>query len=196
MSASPAESAQAATEATPQAGTPTSATSQVDETETLSPAELRAALTAANKEAASHRTKLRAFERQEEERRQATLSEVEKRDARIRQLEEGLTAAQAKERDYALRDGIAEIVTRDDFPASPAITAKSLIRLLDRDKIQWADDGTPRNLPALLVELVRAEPSAFRAKDRRPGPGDAGHFGTIPNGADMNAQIRQKAGRG
>lgn len=199
MSASPAESAQAATEATPQAGTPTTtAPSQADETEALSPAELRALLVETRKEAAGHRTKLRSFERAEEERRQATLSEVERRDVRIRELEERVTAAQQRERDYALRDAIADVVTRDDFPASPAISAPRLIRLLDQDRIQWADDGTPRNLPALLDELVRVEPGAFRAKERRPGPGDAGHFGGVPTAGGneaINQMIRQRGGR-
>lgn len=201
MSASPGPQPQAGDEGqTPQAGNPTTPQTpqagEPDELAALSQAELARLVRDLRKSEGNTRTKLRSFEREAEQRRQAELSEVEKRDARIRQLEEGLTAAQAKERDYALRDGIAAIVTRDDFPASPAITAKSLIRLLDQDKIQWSEDGTPKNLPALLVELVRDEPSAFRAKERRPGPGDAGHFGTIPNAADMNAQIRQKAGRG
>jgi hypothetical protein len=132
----------------------------------------------------------------EKARADAELPELAKRDARIAELEEGLTAAQRKERDYALRDGIAEIVARDDFPATPVASGARLLKLLDPDAIQWGEDGTPKNLPALLAGLVRSDPYLFRAKERRPGPGDAGHFGTIPNAADMNAQIRQKAGRG
>jgi hypothetical protein len=201
MSASPGPQPQAGDEGqAPQAGNPTTPQTpqagKPSDLEALTPTELAQMVRELRRESGGYRTKLTKFEQDERDRQQAQLSEVEKRDARIRELEGHLTAAQTKERDYALRDGIAEIVARDDFPATPVASGARLLKLLDPDAIQWSEDGTPKNLPALLAGLVRSDPYLFRAKERRPGPGDAGHFGTIPNAADMNAQIRQKAGRG
>jgi hypothetical protein len=152
MSASPDSQPRAGDEGqAPQAGNPTTPLTpqagKPSDLEALTPTELAQMVRDLRRESGGYRTKLTKFEQDERDRQQAQLSEVEKRDARIRELEGHLTAAQTKERDYALRDGIAEIVARDDFPATPVASGARLLKLLDPDAIQWSEDGTPKNLP-------------------------------------------------
>lgn len=193
MPAPQAQTSQADAAAQPQAGNTPSTTSQADETETLTPADLRAALAEARKEAAGNRTKLRAFEKAEQDRTAATLTETEKRDARIRELEESLTNHERRARDYALRDAIAAHVARDDFPALPVATGDRLLRLLDPDAVEW-DGETPKNVGALLTGLARTDPYLFQPKARRPGAADAGGGGRSVSNSDMNALIRGHRG--
>lgn len=193
MSATTAQASQADDSGQSQAGTPTE-TPQAGTEETLTPAELRAALSAANKEAAATRTKLRAFEREAETKRQAELSEVEQRDARIRALEESLSTHQQKARDYALRDALTATFTADDFPVTPLVGAAQLLKLIDADRLEWTEQGEPTNAGKVLGELVKAAPALFQAKARRPGPGDMGSGNRTPTNADMNAMIRGNRG--
>lgn len=199
MSATPASAPQADAPPPAQAATPDDApttTPQAGKPDDLTPEQYRAELDRARKEAAKYRTDLRRYEAEAERKAQAELSEVERLRQELAQASERLTAAQAKERDYALRDAIATTLTADDFPATTALSAPRLIRLLDTDALDWDDDGQPRNVKAVLAQLIKDEPGLWRAKDRRPGPGDGGAGGAAITGGGMNDLIRQKAGRG
>lgn len=144
---------------------------------------------AARKAAEREVKPLRAFKQQRED---AEKSEEQKRDERIAELEGLVSAAQAKERGYNLRDAIAEALDAADFPAQPVVSVPKLIRLLDLDDGDW-DGDRPRNVKALLVKLSRAEPGLFAAKRGPSGDGGAGRTQVI--GTSMNDMIRGSRGR-
>jgi hypothetical protein len=179
MPAPPAAAPQADAPATPQAGD-TPDTSQVDAQPKLTPEQALAELAEARKEAAKYRTQLRGFEKAEAERKQAELSEVERRDARIRELEESLTAHERRARDYALRDAIGEVIASDEFPLTPVVGTPQLLKLLDTDRLEWQEDGRPKNPGTVLAALAKTAPALFQAKPKRPGPSDGGYTQTQP----------------
>jgi hypothetical protein len=196
MSIPTAGAVQATDDATAQAATPSTEQAQAATQTELSPAELRVELDRARKEAAKYRTDLRKFETAAEAKAAAELSEVERLRQELSSKDELLTAAQAKERDYALRDALTATLAAADFPATTALSPQRLLRLLDTDALTWGDDGQPQNIKALLTKLATDEPALFRAKERRPGPADAGGGGGQPlAGGGMNDLIRRAAGR-
>lgn len=199
MSATPAAGSQAEPRATPQAGEPTPTPPQAgksSELEALTPQELATLVRDLRKESGGYRTKLAAYEKAEQERRQTELSEVERRDARIRELEEAVGGHERRAREYALRDAVAAVVASDEFPLTPVVGTRELLKLLDTEQVAWAADGTPTNAGTVLASLARGAPALFQAKPRRPGPSDGGNFPTAPLPGDMNQAIRRAAGRG
>lgn len=157
MSATPADGSQADTDAPAQAAnTPGTNQPQAGQSDDLSPAQLRAELADARKEAAKFRTQLRGFEKGEADRRAAELSEVEKRDVRIRELEDHATQSQQRARQYALRDAVEQAVGVQQL----ALTAPlgDVLRLLDADAIEWDDQGAPKHVAALVKALVADRP--------------------------------------
>lgn len=126
----------------------------------------------------------------------AELSEVAKRDQRIAELEGRVTAAEQKEREYALRDAIAETVGTKDFAhiLAPGVSAAKVLRFLDSDAVEWSERGEPANVRALLTGLAKSDPYLF-AQPRVPsGDGGAGRGGAgVP--PTMTQIIRQGAGR-
>ncbi len=159
MSANPADGSQADTDATAQAATTptgTNSSPQAGQSDDLSPAQLRAELADARKEAAKFRTQLRGFEKTEADRKAAELSEVEKRDARIRELEDHAAQSQQRTRQYALRDAVEQAVNKEQL----ALTAPlgDVLRLLDADAIEWDDNGAPKHVGALVKALVADRP--------------------------------------
>lgn len=132
---------------------------------------------------------LRTFK---QEREDAEKTDQQKRDERIAELEGRLTAAQQKERSYALRDAIEETLSAADFPAQPVVSVPKLIRLLDLGDDDW-DGDRPKNVKALLVKLSKSEPGLFAARRGPSGDGGAGRSQAV--GSTMNDMIRQRAGR-
>lgn len=197
MSSTPATEPQADSTSAPQVGTPsTTDQPQAGKADDLTPEQYRAELDRARKEAAKYRTDLRKFEAEKERQAQAELSEIERLRQELSSKDELLTAAQAKERDYALRDALTATLAAADFPATTALSPQRLLRLLDTDALTWGDDGQPQNVKALLTKLATDEPALFRAKERRPGPADGGGGGQpLAAGGDMNALLRRAAGR-
>jgi hypothetical protein len=113
---------------------------------------------------------LRTYKQQTED---AAKTDQERRDERIAELEGLVSAAQAKERQYNLRDAISEALSAADFPAQPVVSVPKLIRLLDLDDSDW-DGDQPKNVKSLLIKLSRAEPGLFAARrgpHRRGGDG-------------------------
>lgn len=132
---------------------------------------------------------LRTFKQQQED---AAKTDQQKRDERIAELEGLVSSAQAKERDYNLRDAISEAMAADDFPYRSRVSLPRLVRLLDLDDDDW--DGTkPKNVKGLLTKLARAEKDIFEV--RRGPSGDGGGGRSQPIGQSMNDMIRQRSGR-
>jgi hypothetical protein len=199
MSAAPVEAPQAGADDLPQAGEPTPTTppqaGKPSDLEGLTPAELAQIVRDLRKESGGYRTKLTKFEEAERERQQAQLSEVEKRDTRIRELETQVTAAQEKERAYALRDAIDGALGTKDFPHQIAagFGIADVLKFLDASAIEWSESGQPANVRALLTGLVKSKPALF-ARPRVPSAdGGAGQGGAVA--PTMTSLIRQAAGR-
>jgi hypothetical protein len=66
-----------------------------------------------------------------------------------------------------------------------------LLALLDRDAVEWGQDGTPKGLERQLRSIVEAHPKLARSAPDFGG----GQRGATPSGTDMNAFIRRAAGR-
>lgn len=185
---STATDAQAATGDQAQAATTTGGTT----TETT-PAVESISLDEAKKlrsEAKSLRDRLRAFEKAEEERKNAELSEVERRDKEIGTLREQLTAAQERERTYALRDAIDGALRAESFAHTLKAPVADLLHFLPAD----LDPEDGKAVAKALGDLTASRAYLFEPKARRPGSADAGG-GTGAVAIGMNDMIRRAAGR-
>lgn len=100
------------------------------------------------KEAADYRTKLRAAEKELEDRRQAEMTEAEKLQARAEQAEKDLAVLAEKAKAGALRAAIAE---DGSIPADLAIPLIS-------GNVEYDEQGDPTNVRDLLAGLAEKHP--------------------------------------
>jgi hypothetical protein len=152
-----------------------------DPTTTVDVAVLQRELAEARREAAKHRTDLRKLT-------DAQLSETERLQRRVAELEAEREQVLAREKDRAVRLAPLEAAAKLGF-RDPDLA----VRLLDPTAVELKDDGTPRNVERLLAEVLARSPYLGR-------PGAAADFGggqrgTGPAGTDMNSLIRRAAGR-
>ena len=161
-----ADGAPAAPEAQPQAGTQTSQTSGSsstgaesaapqagagDGTESLSLDEARKL----RQEAHSLRQRLAQAEKRVKEHDDAQLSDRERLEKRVAELEESLTAAQAAARDKALR-----LLVEREARAQKFVDEDAAVLLLPSvGAVEFDDDtGEPKNVKALLKKLAEQKP--------------------------------------
>jgi hypothetical protein len=111
-------------------------------------------------EAAAHRTKLREFERAEEERRQASLSEQEKAEARAKTAEERLSSIQVRADRAELK-----VAAQKAGIVDPDVA----YRLLDESAIERNEDGEITNADALMTQLAKDKPYV-KGQDAKPAP--------------------------
>lgn len=130
---------------------------------------------------------LRSFK---QEREDAEKTEQQKRDERIAELEGRLTAAQQRERSYALRDAIEEALAGEQVALVAPLPR--LLKLIDAEAVQWTDDGQPKNAAALLKGLVKSDPYLFAQRRGPSGDGGAGRTGAVA--PSMNDLIRAARG--
>jgi hypothetical protein len=140
-------------------------------------------------EAKSLRARLGLFEKAEDERKQAQMSADEKiavREQAVKDQEQRITARlQAS----ILRDEIASAVNAEKITLHAPIG--DVLRLLDTGAVEW-DGETPKNVRALLKELVKERPYLA---SRRTGSADGGAGDGRSTGHTMNDLIRRAAGR-
>lgn len=142
---------------------------------------LEAELAKVRKEAAEARTKLKALEDEK-------LSESEKLQNRVKELEEKEKQWERERTESRLRSQVAEAGRK-----AGAIDPDVLYRLVDPDDIVLDDSGKPKNLDALIKHLRDTRPYLFG----KPGSADGGAGRrTGATGAEtMNDRIRRLAGR-
>ena len=150
---------------TPDAGT--GATPTAAEVE-----QLRAALKAANKEAAERRKKLDALEAAEAKRKEDELSEVEKADKRAKDAETKAQQLEQRWRDGMLRSAVTLAATQAQF-----YDPEDAYRLADLSSLTVNDDGTVTGVEDALKALVKAKPHLVKTTTNAPPP-------------DVNAQNR------
>lgn len=119
------------------------------------------------KEAADYRTKLRAAEKELEERRQAEMTETERLQAKAEQAEKDLAVLAEKAKSQALRAAIAE---DGSIPADLAIPLIS-------GNVEYDDQGDPTNVRDLLTALAEKYPQL--ASRPAPNSGQTANPGSV-----------------
>jgi hypothetical protein len=162
------------TQAQAAAGTPETST-------TVDVGVLQRELAEARREAAKHRTDLRKVT-------DAQLSETERLQRRVTELEAEREELGKRERERSVRFAALEAAARLGF-RDPELA----VRLIDRDAVEVRDDGTPKNVERLLADLLGKAPYLGRTGGTADFGG--GNRGAVPPGSDMNSLIRRAAGR-
>lgn len=156
-------------------------------TPTDDPAALRAEITALRRENAGNRTRLREVEGQLATAQGASMTEQERAQARVAELERQVQAATTREQDNNVRLAAIQAAVNLGY-RSPDLA----YRLLDRGEIEFTDDSQPKNVEKLLKKLL--EDNAYLGKSA--GDFGGGNRGSTPAGDDMNQLIRRGANRG
>lgn len=144
-------------------------------------------LAALRKEAAKYRRELRTAQEKLREHEQAQLSETERLQQRVKELEGEVESARTQAKRATLRSTVAASAQKLGF-LNPSVAH----RLIDDEAIEW-DGDQPKNLEALLRDLLRSDPYLARAGSADGGEGRRGDQG---GAQDMNALLRSAAGRG
>lgn len=119
--------------------------------------------------------------------KQSQMTETEKLQNRLKELEGKEQTWQQERRELLLRGTIERTATTLGI-----VDPEAAYRLLDMSSLEFADDGTPKNVETALKALLKAKPYLGR-----PGGGsvDGGSGQGAPPGNDMNALLRRAAGR-
>jgi cell wall-associated NlpC family hydrolase len=121
--------------------------------------------------------------------RDASLSDSERRDKRLAELERAQASFEIERQDWRLRDAVTRTAMRLGY-ADPT----DAVALVDRAAVEFDDAGSPKNVDRLLTDLLKAKPHL--AGGTRPfGSFDGGARGQPVTGKDMNTLLRQAAGR-
>jgi hypothetical protein len=134
-------------------------------------------------------TELRKFKQDQET---AKLSETEKLQNRIKELEAKESHLTTRERSIAVRDGLTTAAAAEKLGL--VASSATVLRLIDLDSVEFDAAGTPTNLGGLLKQLAKDEPALFEQR-RRAGSADGGTGGDRAP-LNMNDLIRRAAGRG
>lgn len=134
-----------------------------------------------------------------EERSQAGMSEAERVAARARQLEQELTTAREQLRMQSMREAF-----RAAGESAGAADPSAIWMLVDRESVDFGPDGEVLNATALVRELKRSRPWAFKGNQPQ-GSADAAQGSqqrpaqaagqTAEQNAEMNRWFRSAAGR-
>lgn len=192
--ASQATQAQAAATTTAQAaGAQTSqndsatAQSSTDANSQQQTAITQSEVAALRKENANARQRIRALEGQINAAQQASMTDLERAQARVAELERQISEATIREQDRNVRLAAVEEATRLNF-RSPDLA----YRLIDRAEIDFDADGAPKNVAKLLKAIIDRAPELVKGSGADFGGGNRGQTAATP---DFNAAIRRAAGR-
>jgi len=146
------------------------------------------ALAEERKAAAKWKTEAEAAKAELTKLQNASLTEAEKRDQRLAELEREKAIWDTERQDWQTRESVTHAALRLGY-ADP-VDAYSLI---DRASLEFDDNGKPRNVDKLLTDLIAAKP--YLAGASRPGGSfDGGPRGAAAAGVNMNDILRRAAG--
>ena len=165
----------------PESTTQAQAAAGTTEPTTVDVAVLQRELAEARREAAKHRTDLRKVT-------DAQLTETERLQRRVTELEQEREAIASRDRERAIRLAALEAAARLGF-RDPDLA----VRLVDASAVETRDDGTPKNVERLLADVLARSPYLGRPSTAADFGG--GQRGAGPAGTDMNSLIRRAAGR-
>ncbi len=144
----------------------------------------KSALHAERKAAAEWKSKAEKAERELHAVREASMSESEKRDQRLADLERQQSDWERERQDWQTREAVTITALRLGY-ADPA----DAYSLIDRAALEFEDSGKPRNVDKLLTDLIAQKP--YLAGASRPGGSfDGGPRGPARTGTDMNDLLR------
>lgn len=150
------------------------------------PPEVQAILDKANAEAAKHRKELATTRKKLEGFEQAQLSETEKLQKRIQELEGTLQTKDRELLTIKTQAAVSTVAAKLNF-VNPTLAH----RLIDPSSVTYDDDGKPTNVEALLKEIAKSDPYLVGRRAVDAGQG----AGTGTGGLTMNDRLRQAAGR-
>lgn len=139
-----------------------------------------AALTAAQRELAKAQARIQELE-------QANLSEQERKDRRLADLEAERATWEVERQTMILRNAVFQEAVK-----AGAMYPDLVVQAISPAQVEWAKDGTPSNIGKVVADARQAYPALFRAT---PGTADGGAGqGAVPS-PTMNDLIRRSAGR-
>lgn len=116
----------------------------------------------------------------------AKLSELEKANKRVAELERQASESQVREQERSVRLAAVETATRLNF-RNPDLA----YRLLERSDVEFADDGHPKNVQHLLKAVLDRDPYLAKTAQADFGGGQRGT--TPPDRPSMNELLRAAA---
>lgn len=140
---------------------------------------LQAELKAVRQEAAAARVSNKALSAKVEEFEASKLTEAEKLQKRTEEAEAKLAAAQGTVRSKLLR---AEVMVQ--ATALKVVDTDAAFKLLDHSKIEWTEDGDPKNVADLLKLLLADKPYLIAVPSQASAANPARGAGGV--GAEMN----------
>lgn len=114
-------------------------------------------------------------------------SEEERRDADLKAAQTRAAAAEQR-----LQTANARVAVTDAATKANAVSVNAVFALV-RDQIEY-DDGEPINVPALIAQAKRDEPTLFKASAGGADGGKGGSERDLDGKQDLNALFRNLAG--
>lgn len=153
-------------------------------------ATLKRDLEAAQRELARHKSELGRREAAERAAKDAAMSETERLQSRIKELEDRDTAREAQRKADALRMSAITSASRLGFA-----DVEDAVRFLDADRVEWKDDGSPRNVERLLGEVLASKPYLKASFTKAPDLGQGDRGGSTLTIADIKAMSQEEVTR-
>lgn len=129
--------------------------------------QLRAALKAANKEAADRRKKLEALEAEDAKRKEAELSESQKAEKRAKEAEAKVLEMEQRWRDGMLRSAVTIAATQAQF-----YDPEDAYRLADLASLTVNNDGTVTGVDDAIKAMAKAKPHLVKVATTATTPPD------------------------
>lgn len=153
-------------------------------------AALKRDLEAAQRELAKHKTELGRREAAEKAAQQAAMTETERLQARIKELETRDAERETARRADALRMASISTASRLGFA-----DVDDAVRFLDASEVEWRDDGTPRNIEKLLTAVLAAKPYLKASFTKAPDLGQGARGQGTLTLADIKGMSQEEVTR-
>ncbi len=137
-------------------------------------------------EAAGYRKRLRALEEKQQKDEEAKLSESEKLQKRLSELEKERDAWVSERQERQLRHEVELNATKLGI-----VDLEAALKLLDTSDVQFDENGRPLGIPAKLKELVQKRPYLLAKPPARESGGGNGNSQSLPE-QGMNDWIRKR----
>ena len=138
------------------------------------------ALTKAERELAKAQARIQELE-------QANMSEAEKRDRRLAELEAERATWDMERQSLTLRHAVWQEAVK-----AGAVYPDLVVQAISPAQVEWGKDGSPSNVGKVVADARQAYPALFRVT---PGTADGGAGQGAAPAATMNDLIRRGAGR-
>lgn len=138
------------------------------------------ALTKAERDLAKAQARIQELE-------QASMSEAEKRDRRLAELEAERATWDMERQSLTLRHAVWQEAMK-----AGAVYPDLVVQAISPAQVEWAKDGSPSNVGKVVADARQAYPALFRVT---PGTADGGAGQGAAPAPTMNDLIRRSAGR-